>query len=67
MNNLSCQHCSGSVEAADNSCPNCGIPLPPNHDKQRQKRFVVWFIGLVIFCVFIMLWLPPDWSPLVAK
>ena len=67
MNNLSCKHCGGDIQAEDTTCPNCGIPLPPNHAKQKQRNFVMWFVILVIFCLFMMLWLPPDWSPLVNR
>lgn len=65
--NIVCQHCGRDVEADNTVCPSCGIPLPPNHAKYRQNKFIVWFIALVIFCVFMMLWLPPDWSPFVGK
>jgi predicted nucleic acid-binding Zn ribbon protein len=57
-----CNHCGRDVKAEDEVCANCGIPLPPNHADQRQKTFIRWFIVLVIFCVFMMWWIPPDWS-----
>lgn len=65
MSVLNCQNCGGVVEAEHHSCPHCGIPLPPNHATQKQRTFIIWFILLVIFCFFMMMWLPPDWSPLV--
>ncbi|NQY27709.1 MAG: protein DnrP [Piscirickettsiaceae bacterium] len=52
------------MNAEDTDCSHCGIPLPPNHGTQREQSFIYWFIALVIFCVFMMLWLPPDWTPL---
>ena len=64
MSELSCSNCGGSIESDSETCPHCGIPLPPNHASQRERTFTYWFIALVIFCVFMMLWLPPDWSPL---
>ncbi|RLA21444.1 MAG: protein DnrP [Gammaproteobacteria bacterium] len=67
MSNLSCKHCGRAVEEDDQTCPNCGIPLPPKHGQQRQRSFVFWFIGIVIFCFVMMFWLPPDWSPFVDK
>ncbi len=57
----SCHHCGRDIKHDDSVCPYCGIPLPPNHAKQRQHIFIRWFIALVIFCIVIMLWLPPDW------
>lgn len=67
MRKLSCKHCGEGVDADDTVCPHCGIPLPPNHGTQRQRTFIYWFIALVIFCFFMMFWLPPDWSPFVGK
>ncbi|MFW5451395.1 MAG: hypothetical protein ACKE9I_07330 [Methylophagaceae bacterium] len=67
MTKLSCQHCGGDVESEVQRCPNCGIPLPPDHGIQRQKKFILWFIALIIFCFFMMFWLPPDWSPFIGK
>lgn len=67
MSKLSCKNCGGNVLAEDSVCPNCGIPLPPNHATQRQRTFVLWFIALVIFCFVMMFWLPPDWSPFVNR
>jgi len=64
MTGLSCKNCGGLIQAEDSMCPNCGLPLPPNHASQKQRIFVRWFIILVIFCVVMMLWLPPDWSTL---
>ena len=62
MKNLTCKHCGGSVEAGDKNCSHCGIPLPPDFGKSPQKKFVLYFIGLVIFCLVMVLWLPPDWT-----
>jgi len=62
-----CQNCDHEVDSTDQTCPHCGIPLPPNHANLKQRRFVIWFIALVIFCFVVMFFLPPDWSPLVNK
>jgi len=62
MKNLTCKHCGSSVEAGDENCSHCGIPLPPDYGKSPQKKFVLFFIGLVIFCLVMLLWLPPDWT-----
>ena len=67
MTDLKCDHCGGNLETESETCPNCGIPLAPDHSTQRQKKFIVWFIALVIFCFFIMFWLPPDWTSFIKK
>ncbi len=58
MNNLSCTHCSGKVKEEDKICPNCGIPLAPNHAQSSQKKFILFFIGVVVFSVLMMVLLP---------
>ena len=67
MSKPNCKHCGRDVEENDDHCQNCGIPLPPNHAKERQKNFIIWFIVLLIFCFVMMFWLPPDWSSFVDK
>jgi len=62
MTNLLCKHCGGSVKIGETSCSHCGMPLPPDYGKSPQKKFKLYFIALIIFCVFMMLWLPPDWT-----
>ncbi len=62
MMNLKCNHCDGDVGESDKICPNCGIPLPPNLATQRQRKFLIFFVIVVVFCLFMMVWLPPDWS-----
>ena len=67
MSHLICKHCGKTVNDGDKSCLGCGIPLPPKHGQQVQKNFVFWFVAVVLFCFFMMFWLPPDWSPLVSR
>ena len=67
MNDIICKHCGGRVKADQSVCPNCGLPLPPNHATQKQRTFIVWFVVLLIFCFVMMLWLPPDWSRFIGK
>lgn len=62
MRQLTCDHCNGNVVVEDTDCPNCGMPLPPNHGERIQKRFTLWFIAIALFCVFMMIWLPPIWK-----
>jgi predicted nucleic acid-binding Zn ribbon protein len=67
MNPLSCTHCGKEVKAEEQSCSHCGQPLPPNHAQARQRSFIGWFVVIVLFCIGMMLWLPPDWSPFMGK
>ena len=59
---MKCKHCGGKVETGDKNCSHCGIPLPPNFGKSPQRKFIFYFIALVIFCFVMILWLPPDWT-----
>ncbi|MBV1915754.1 MAG: zinc-ribbon domain-containing protein [Pseudomonadales bacterium] len=67
MSDLSCKHCGREIKETDSTCESCGIPLPPNHATQRQRKFLIWFGIVVVFCIFMMFWLPPDWSPFVER
>jgi len=67
MSEFNCKHCGGKIGAEQSICEHCGIPLPPNYAKQKQRTFILWFVILVIFCIFMMIWLPPDWSPLANR
>jgi predicted nucleic acid-binding Zn ribbon protein len=58
MKNIKCAHCSREVKAEDETCPNCGIPLTPNHANSSQKKFIIFFILLVIFSFVMMVLLP---------
>ncbi len=62
MKDLVCEHCGGKVETGEKTCSHCGMPLPPNLGKNPQRKFKLFFIALIIFCVVMILWLPPDWS-----
>jgi hypothetical protein len=62
MRNLNCEHCGGNVEAGDASCFHCGMPLPPDFGQSSQKKFVLYFIALIILCTVMIIWLPPDWT-----
>jgi len=62
MKNLICKHCGGNLQAGDKTCSHCGIPLPPDLGKNPQKKFILYFIALVILCFVMIIWLPPDWT-----
>ncbi|MBT3203203.1 MAG: hypothetical protein HOM14_02380 [Gammaproteobacteria bacterium] len=61
MSEIRCFHCSQSYDEQLNHCPYCHAPSPAQQDRnleQRKHKFVYFFIGLVIFCGFMMIWLP---------
>jgi predicted nucleic acid-binding Zn ribbon protein len=62
MRIITCKHCGGEIQIGDEKCAHCGIPLPPDFGRSPQKRFTIFFIGIVIFCIAMILWLPPDWT-----
>lgn len=72
-----CMHCGGKISdgqisdgqggAQQKICPHCQIPLSPHGPKSAEKKFLIWFVLVVIFCIFMIVWLPPDWSSLVSK
>jgi predicted nucleic acid-binding Zn ribbon protein len=58
MRELTCNHCSNTVKADDKACPSCGMPLSLKKSASPQRRFIFWFIALVIFAIVMMLLLP---------
>ncbi len=62
MNPLRCRHCDGYVQRGQAQCPHCGMPLPPASRIPIHRRFLLFFVALVVFAMIMMLWLPPDWA-----
>jgi len=58
MREIECKHCGNIIKAEDTSCPACGMPLAPEHAKASQKRFLIFFVVIVIFSISMMLLLP---------
>jgi hypothetical protein len=46
------------VKAEDSVCPSCGIPLPPDHGKLTQRKFIWFFIAVVVFSLSMMMLVP---------
>jgi len=67
MTELNCKHCGNQVKIGDKTCPGCGIPIAANLGKNPQRNFILFFITVVIFCIFMIIWLPPDWSSFMDK
>jgi len=64
MKGLHCKHCGSDVERTDPRCPRCGMPLPEHKVMAAHRKFLLFFVVLVVFALVMMLWLPPDWSGL---
>jgi len=61
---MACNHCGQMMSKDQNACPRCGMLSPPAQDKKTkeiQKKFILYFVLIVIFCISMVLWLPPDW------
>jgi predicted nucleic acid-binding Zn ribbon protein len=57
-----CTHCGGEINTQSTRCAHCGIPLLKNQHNNPQRKFILFFIAVTIFCLAMILWLPPDWS-----
>ncbi|MCY1312850.1 hypothetical protein D9M70_633170 [compost metagenome] len=57
-----CLYCQHNSPHHLRDCPQCGMPLPnatmDAQLRQRQRRFFWFCIGLALFCLVMMLWLP---------
>ena len=58
MRLLSCNHCNNTVTAEDSTCKSCGMPLPAKQQASPQKKFIFWFIFIVLFSFAMMIILP---------
>ena len=59
MSTRTCLYCQRTQPDAAQNCGDCGMPLPTQRPQQRRQRRFLWFcIGLTLFCVAMMLWLP---------
>jgi len=67
VNQSTCKHCGGNIAIGDHSCPHCGIPLKAGKPRHPQRRFLIFFSALVIFCLLLIYWLPPDWSHFLRR
>lgn len=60
MDRVKCLYCGGSLEDTLERCPHCGAP---SHfvrlaAQRRQRRFVLAFIAVALFCLLMILVLP---------
>lgn len=61
MGTVNCLYCGKKISDEVSECPHCGAI---SHYQKRgylagaKKKFVLWFLVLVVVCVVAMLWLP---------
>lgn len=52
-----CSHCGNEIDADAGSCPICNAPTRfhgKDWQKKTPRRFIYFFIGLVIFSFLVM-------------
>ena len=60
---LSCNHCGTVFAEEARHCPNCDTPTPKQSELETaeiQKKFIRYFVIVMIICVIMVLWLPRD-------
>jgi predicted amidophosphoribosyltransferase len=61
MKYVICSRCGQTMPDSHTHCQVCGTAIKnqshPAHNR-AQKRFVIWFILLTIFCFSVAIWLP---------
>ena len=61
MKEVICSHCGQTIHDSNTRCPVCGTVIenqPQPVHNTAQKRFIVGFVLLTIFCFVMALWLP---------
>ena len=52
-----CSHCGNEIEENAGSCSICSAPTHfhgKDWQKRTSKKFIIYFIALVIFCFLVM-------------
>lgn len=58
---MKCEHCDHEItdQTEDlEDCPECGEPLLDDSTEDSIRRFKWYFVGIVIFCIVMILYLP---------
>lgn len=61
MSRVNCLYCGEAIEDDLDRCPHCG---GISHYQKKgfrfgtQKKFVIWFVLLVVVCLAAVFWLP---------
>ncbi len=61
MSDITCSHCGKAFSEKLSFCPFCKTPTAAQKERQIkavQKKFIRYFIALVIFCIVMIVWLP---------
>lgn len=56
-----CLYCQQDNGSRASHCQHCGMPLPTAAAQlgaRRQRRFLWFCIGLTLFCLAMVVWLP---------
>lgn len=54
-----CLYCQRPQPDEATTCTHCGMPLPGSQPQRRRERRFLWFcVGLTLFCLLMMWWLP---------
>jgi len=63
MSETRCNHCGETYDDALAACPYCNTPAPRQRDREAagtQRRFIRFFLVLVVVCAILMLWWPRE-------
>ncbi len=57
---VKCLFCQKGNDTKDKNCTHCGMPLTTQHPdgKGRTHFFIKAFIGIVLFCLAMIYYLP---------
>ncbi|MCF6190986.1 MAG: DUF2116 family Zn-ribbon domain-containing protein [Cocleimonas sp.] len=58
MREIICNHCNNTISLDDKTCPSCGMPLSTKQQASPQRKFIFWFIFVVVFSFAMMIILP---------
>lgn len=58
---MKCERCHYELkdqQAEQDQCPQCGESILDDSTQDSIRRFKWYFIGIIVFCVVMMLYLP---------
>ena len=58
---MKCENCNQDFENElehMEDCPHCGEPLVDENTQDSISRFKWYFVGIVVFCIVMMFYLP---------
>ena len=61
LNSKKCLFCEVENDMNNDNCSHCGMALPTKHPQDKKTKinfFVKAFWGTVIFCIFMVFFLP---------